>query len=78
MFGTLDNGRPQIHIWMSGVRGLPQAMLGQFALKYQGSDPLTLRHMRKVSFVTVAGLMNTPCKMLEFALLSVQEPGLPD
>ena len=62
---------------MPRVRGLPQAMLGHIALKNQGSDPLTL-YAPQVSFVTVAGLMNTPCKMLEFALLSVQEPGLPD
>ncbi len=62
---------------MSGVRGLPQVMLGHIALENQGSDPLTL-YARQVSFVTVAGLMKTPCKMLEFALLSGQEPGLPD
>ena len=63
---------------MPRVRGLPQAMLGQFALKYQGSSPLTLKYVRKVSFVTVAGLMNTPYKMLEFALSNVYEAGLPD
>ncbi len=68
---------PQSHGRKSVVRGLPQVMLGHIALKNQGSDPLTL-YARQVPFVTIAGLMKTPCKMLEFGLLSVKEPGLPD